>query len=722
MRRVLIGSVVVLLARGAYAADAGAPVPAPTPTHTAAQPPPVPAPSAKPSAPAATASTPPKPPTAPPPKPPVVVPPKPPVAGAPKPPVKPVGPARPPTLPDPQLRQRVAGGPTADDATAGAESPELKALRDAERELFPPAGTGSGSPWPNELPFPVARTADAPRPYAGGLAPAPASPQLVEGGKDVGWLSQLVMPDLPVRFDPRVVRFLEFYKDDPRGKALLAFFARRAGRYRDLVSQVLRRKGLPQDLLWLAMVESAFDPAIRSPAGALGLWQFMPETGRGYGLPQDRWVDERMDVDAATNAATDFLSDLYRRFGSWDLAMASYNMGYGGVLSLVRRYNTNDFWALSKMEGSLPWETTLYVPKILALAVAMKNPKVFGIDAVVPDAAVTYELAAVPFATPLATIAPVIGVTTKELEALNPELRAGRTPPKESDAARSTTSPTGDKLCQLRVPPGKAAVVAQNLGKLKKDDAALEPYVLRFGETLDHVAQARGTTAAKLTELNGITPGEALRAGAVLLVPRSASGSGAAPPVERPTVVVPDTLFVYLDRKRVFYKVLVGDTLDGIAAALRVTVDDLRRWNEIDPAARLQDGMTIQAFVPNDVDLSKVVLLAENDVRVLTAGTDEYFAWTEGAKGKKRMVVAARSGETVEAVGKRFGVTAALMEKINRRPRTDKLEDGEKLVVWVNGTAGTTASPTGATAGTAEPEPLGALPPAPLPDQLPKID
>ncbi len=719
MRRVFLFSALFLGATSAHAADGGAPVPAPTPTPPAAAVPPAPAVTATASAtPSASAQ----------PKPPPVVAtatPKPPPPAPPKPVLKPG--AKPathaPQQADPALRRQVAGGPTADEATAGAESPELKALRDAERELFPPAGTTLGSPWPNELPYPVARLDAAPRPYTGGLAPL-APPTLVEGGKDVSWIAQLTMPDLPVRYDPRVVRFLEFYRDDPRGKALLGLFARRAGRYRDVITQVLRRKGMPQDLMWLAMIESAFEPTIRSPAGAIGLWQFMPETGRGYGLPQDRWIDERMDIDAATNAATEFLSDLYRRFGSWDLAMASYNMGYAGMLSVVRRYNTNDFWALSKMEGSLPWETTLYVPKILAIAVAMKNPKVFGIDAVAVEPAVEYEAAGVPFSTALSAIAPVIGSTTKELEALNPELRASRTPPKESDAAVTLTGPTGDKLCRIRIPVGKSAVLAQNFGKLKKDDAALETYVLRFGETLDGVARARGTTTAKLSEINAIAPGEVLRGGAVLLVPKLAAN--APPPAvsaDRTPVIVPETMFVYPDRKRVFYKVLAGDTLDGVATALHVTVDDLRRWNELDPSARLQEGMTVQAFVPNAVDLSKVMLLGENDVRILAVGTDEFFAFWEGSKGKKRVVVTARNGETVEAVGKRFGVSGNLMEKINRRGRGDVLKDGETVVVYVTGTSSaSTASAPPASPTTNEPEPLGALPPAPLPDQLPKLD
>ena len=617
------------------------------------------------------------------------------------------------------MRHQVAGGPTADDAAGGAESPELRALREAERELFAPAAAGLSDPWPSELPYPLARVDGAPRAYTTGLppAPVPSSPATAEGGKDLSWLSQLTMPDLPVRWEPRLVRYLEFYKDDPRGKAIAALYARRAGRYRESVGRVLRRKGLPQDLVWLAMIESAFDPVIRSPAGAIGLWQFMPETGKSYGLPQDRWVDERLDVDAATEAAADFLSDLNRRFGSWDLAMASYNMGYGGVLSVVRRYNTNDFWALSRLEGSLPWETTLYVPKILAAAIVMKNPKVFGIDGITPDAPVAFDTVGVPFGVAFAAIAPVAGCTTHELELLNPELRASRTPPKESEAAPTLQGASaGDRLCRLRVPVGKGAGLTANLGKLHHDDAALDKVVLRFGETLDQVAQAHGTTTAKLTEINAIGAGEVLRGGALLLVPHSGAPAVITTAQDKIPVVVPSDIFVYPNHKRVFYKVLVGDTLPDVAQALHVSVDDLRRWNELDPASRLHEGMTVQAFVPDGADLSKVVLLSENDVRVLVVGTEEFFAFWD-TKGKHRLVVPAKAGETLEAVGKRYGVQASLMERINRRGRGDVLQNGETIVVYVTGNVSAPATATNV--APVDPEPLGALPAATKPELLP---
>jgi len=624
---------------------------------------------------------------------------------------------------DTTVRRQVAGGPTLDDTTVGADTPELRALHAAERELFPPASPAIGTPWPHELPFPVTTTEDRPRVHASGLPPAPPPPgtPVAEGGKDTSWLAKLEMPDLPVRWDARVVRYLEFFKDDPRGRSMLTIWLRRSGRYRDHIKKVFRKKGLPEDLTWLAMIESGFDPTARSPVGALGLWQFMPETGKIYGLSQDRWADQRMSVAAATEAAADFLADLHRRFGSWDLAMAGYNMGYGGVLSAVRRYNTNDYWALAKLEGSFPWETTLYVPKILAAAIVARNLATFGFQDVTLEPPLEGEDVPVAPGTALSAVAQACGTTTKEVEQLNPELRASRTPPTTED-------------WPVKVPVGKASGCSQTLAKGKRVDAPVERYVVRFGESLEQIAQARKVTPAKLIELNAIAPGEVVRGGTVILVPKGDAAASEAPKSpadpkaatkEKPVVVVPQDVFVYPDRKRVFYRVQIGDTVREVCTAFRITPDELRRWNEIDTSARLVEGMTLQVFAPADVDLSRTVVLRDGDVRTIVAGTDDFFAHFD-EKGRRRLVVTAKAGDTLETIGKKHGVTPGLMERINRRGRTDVLTEGERVVVWVPGPStppatgamsanaqAAIARPGGNAAPEASPTPPLASPPAP---------
>lgn len=672
------------------APDAGAHAPPPAPTRTV--PPPSP-PSAKPAPPplAPPAATP-KPPAAPakPTPPPAKPPAHPPVptgkpaahATAPKPPSHPSHPSA-SRAPDAAGRRAVAAGPTVEESQLGADTPELRALAAAERELFPPAMPSIGSPWPSELPSPLVQDPDRPRVHASGLPPPPppSAVPVAEGGKDLSWLSKLAMPDLPVRWDARVVRYLEFFKDDPRGHAVMAVWLKRSGRYKDMVQRTLRKKGAPEDLLYLSMIESGFEPTARSPVGALGLWQFMPETGRVYGLPQDRWADGRLNVTLATEAAADLLVDLHKRFGTWELAMAAYNMGYGGILSMVKKYNTNDYWVLSQREGSLPWETTLYVPKILAVAVVAKNLATFGFDGLALDPPALGEEVAVAPGTPLAAVAQAAGCAVKEVEVLNPELRAGRTPPAGADYP-------------VRVPAGKGAICSQNLAKGRREAPAHERVTVRFGETLAEVAAAHKVPVGKLMELNGITPGEVVRGGTVLLVPKAgeAPGAGAAAPAAptaKPVVVVPPDVFVYPDRKRVFYRVVTGDTLKDVANQFKVTVDEIRRWNEIDPQARLVEGMTLQLFVPDGVDLSKTVALADRDVVPLTAGTDEFFNHFE-ERGRKRQTVKAKAGETLEQVGKRHQVSGSLMERINRRPRADVLKEGELVVIY---TAPTTTPP-----------------------------
>jgi membrane-bound lytic murein transglycosylase D len=481
---------------------------------------------------------------------------------------------------------------------------------------------------------------------------------------------------------------------------------------------VFRKKGLPEDLTWLAMIESGFEPVARSPVGAMGLWQFMPETGKIYGLSQDRWVDQRMSSALATEAAADFLADLYRRFGSWELAMAGYNMGYGGVLSAVRRYNTNDYWALSKLEGSFPWETTLYVPKILAAAIVARNMAAFGYQDVGVEPPLEGEDVPVGPGIALATVAQACGVTTKEVEALNPELRASRTPPAQDDWA-------------VKVPTGKASGCGQNLAKAKREQPAMERYVVRFGETLEQVAQARRVSVSKLVELNAIAPGEVVRGGTVLLVPKADAAVATDKPVvdpkkgnEKPVVVVPQDVFVYPDRRHVFYRVQIGDTVRDVCTTFKVTPDELRRWNDIDPAARLVEGMTMQVFAPADADLSRTVVLTESDVKTVVAGTDDFFHhWDE--KGRRRLVVTAKSGDTLESIGKQHGVTTNLMERINRRGRSEPLKEGDRVVVWAPGNGAATSANAQATLtrspATSAPEPTPPLGAPPAPELLPPL-
>ncbi|WP_438035467.1 transglycosylase SLT domain-containing protein [Sorangium sp. So ce204] len=591
-----------------------------------------------------------------------------------------------PGAPDEAARRVIAGTATPAGASTG-ESPELRTLRAIDLALFPGAAPSAGPAWPVDGTLLLG--AGEPRLEVSGLPPAglPAPPAEAEETRDISWLRQLELPEIPVRWDGRVVRYLEYYKNDPRGRSAVVIWIKKSGRYGAAIRRVLREQGLPEDLLWLSLVESGFDPTIHSPAGAAGLWQFMPEGARIYGLTVDRWVDERLDPERSTLAAARYLSDLRRRFGGWELAFAAYNMGYGGLLASIRKYNTNDFWELSRLEAGMPLETALYVPKILAIAIVARNPAVFGCDDVELDPAVTFDKISLGSGVSLQAVAAASGAAAPEIEALNPQLVAKRTPPSPVDAKEQAR-------WEVRVPAGAGARAAKSMPKLLEREPKLERYLVRWGESLDDIATFRRTTRWALQTLNGLRAGEPVRPGALLFVP-AAEGVGAAAaehllasgaPLSsegKPVVVVPAQRFSYEGRRRVFYRVVAGDTLRDLAAVLSVTPDEICRWNTLAPGASLHEGMTLQLFVPRSQRHDGVFLLDEGGARVIEVGSEEFFTHFEGLKGRKRIEIAVREGDSFSKIASRYGLSVGSLERINQRSRRSPLMPGDRLVVYV---------------------------------------
>lgn len=613
--------------------------------------------------------------------------------------------------PDPTVRRAVAGMPLANEHTRRQETPEMVVLREAERELFglAPAFPPSRSSDPFR---PIVVGHDRPTVYASGLSPPPLRslevPTLERTEPD--WLSSLSQPEVPVRWNARVARYLSFYKNDPRGRSIVATWIQKSGAFEGMVRRILRTNELPEDLLWIALIESGFNPMAFSPAGAAGLWQLMPATARAYGLVVDRWVDERLDPERSTAAAAKFLADLHHRFGSWELALAAYNMGYGGLLTAVRKYNTNDFWELCRFEASLPWETTLYVPKILALAVVARNPAVFGLEGTVRDSPVEYDVVDVAPGVPVASIAASAQVDVRSVELLNPQLLASRTPP-EAPVGRPVS------LWAVRVPAHTGPKVARNLPKVRAQEQPLERYVVHDGEGLADIARARGVSVQTISKLNGFEPDDVLRSGTILLFPSASKGSQTHEAGEKPVVAVANDVQAPPGYRRLFYRVVAGDELAGVAEAFGVHVDDLRRWNLLDPNARLQESMTLVAVVPATRDLSGIVARGDDEVKVLVVGTDGFFEHHESLRDRVRTTLLIRADDTWQKIASRTGLSVATLERINRRSRHSALQPGERLVVYVPPRLAQDIRAQQPATETAKPGPLN----PPSPDDLPEL-
>jgi len=546
--------------------------------------------------------------------------------------------------------------------SAGVETPHLLALRRDEERLFGTGAdtTGDVGPGLRIGTLPSAATSDVPD------ADGPAA----GGDRDLSWLSGMELPDLPLRWDERVVRYLEYFREDGRGHELMAAWLRRSSRYGALIDHSLERAHLPRDLRCVAMAESGFDPTVRSSAGAAGMWQFVTRTGQEYGLAQDHWSDARMDPEDSTAAAARYLGQLHRRFGTWELALAAYNMGYGALLRAIRKYNTNDYWALAQLEAGLPFETTIYVAKILACAVVMRNPERFGFGDLTRDPPLDLVRVSVPGGLPMSLLARAAQLPADELAALNPALLRGRTPPRTSS-------------WPLRLPRERAESFANRLRQLQPRHPANRAYALRFGESLSMVARRFRTTSRALSTLNELGEDESLQAGFALLVPDVTPRPDEAP-AERPVVGVPPGDFHYPGMRRVFYRATGSESVTDIARFFGIASDDLVRWNRLDPQARLTSGLMLQLFVAPDFDLSRAVVLGADDVRVLTVGSEEFFEWQERQQGRVRFRYVVAPGDTLSSIGHRFDIGSGSLARINRFSRRRTLQPGEEILVYAD--------------------------------------
>jgi membrane-bound lytic murein transglycosylase D len=498
---------------------------------------------------------------------------------------------------------------------------------------------------------------------------AEASPPASGGERDLSWLQGLALPDLPVHWTESVIWFLERYREEGSHRNTLIQWLKRSGRYAPMAREVFRRHGLPEDLLYVAAIESGYGPTERSSAGAVGVWQFMPAGGRIYGLAQNRWVDQRRNPELSTEAVALYFADLHDRFRSWDLALAAFNMGHAGLERVVLKYGCNDYWTLAATENALPYGTGFYVAKVLAIAVVARNLDRFGLADLELDEPRRYDVVEVRGVERVAALARAARISVEEFRALNPELLRDRTPP-------------GEERWLVRVPAGTEEGFVARLGAAREEDQT-RTYTVRFGETIADVAARFGTGAARLRRLNGLGADERVRGGDVLEVP-DVEPRDLPPPAEAPVAVVPAETFVYPERQRLFYRVVPGDTLEGIAAGFSVTETDLASWNVIDPEAVLVPGLVLQIFAPPFVDRSAVLVLGESEATVYVAGSAALFEHLAAEEGKRRVVYVFEEGDTLESIAQRFRTTRTSLTRINRFGYDPDLQPGDEVVIWAD--------------------------------------
>lgn len=468
--------------------------------------------------------------------------------------------------------------------------------------------------------------------------------------------------DIPVEMQPLVAQYIQFFQGP--GRRWFRKWMARAARYVPVMQPILEQYGLPKDTVYLAMIESGFSAHAYSWAHAAGPWQFISSTGKQYGLKQDFWVDERRDPIKATHAAASYLKDLKRELGHWYLAWAGYNTGSSRVRRMVERHGTNDFWVLSEERG-LAKETKHYVPKLIAAALVAKHPSAFGFqeEEFEPEPVLEFDEVELTDAADLDVVARAAGVPVKAVQDLNPELKRWCTPP--ASEKRPYT---------LRLPRGAKAQFAENYKRLAPAERlTFRIHQVKRGDTLSQIAEKYGTAAEAILQMNQLKTARTLKLGLELVIPvpagKSGSGTALASKVAQarrsgvvvhrpeeevpagtpkgPVAAGPVKREKVAGRTRVTYGVQSGDSLWVIATKFNVSVDALKKWNNLrGRAPTLQVGSLMYVWPDGDPAGAQVqeragTVVAKHTMPGKSAGRVHPLA----------------EGETLWSVAQRYGVS-----------------------------------------------------------------
>ena len=399
-----------------------------------------------------------------------------------------------------------------------------------------------------------------------------------QGVPAVEYSDQKVEYDFPVTINRQVQYYLDFFTGKHRKS--FSVWLSRSGRYLPMIQEHLRAAGLPEDLVYLAMIESGYNERAYSRAKAVGVWQFIKPTGRNYGLVINSYVDERRDPIKSTQAATSYLSELYNEFDSWYLAVAAYNAGEGKIRRAIKKYNTTDFWEIA--EGKyLKLETKRYVPKLIAAIIIAKEPEKYGFDNIVYEPPLAYETVEVPRWTSFKAVALACDLGPDELKRYNNELRKEFTPPDRASYP-------------FKVPSGKKADVEKNLPRVQAVvSTGFKTHKVKNGETLNAVCKKYGLTKTVVLKSNNLRSG-GLQAGQRLRIPYQTITYEMLP---EGSVAKGYMVAEAGGGNFILHKVRPGQTVSELARLYNVPVYLIAAWNDLNDISKIRAGQQLVFYV-----------------------------------------------------------------------------------------------------------------------------
>lgn len=520
--------------------------------------------------------------------------------------------------------------------------------------------------------------------------------------------------DIPMEVTPLVEQYLTYFTT--RGRKWYATWLSRSGRYLPMMKQIFRENGLPEDLTYLAMIESGFSNRAWSRTKASGPWQFMRATGSRYGLDDDWWIDERRDPELSTRAAAAHLRDLYDEFGDWYLAAAAYNAGSGKVNRAIRMYDTRNYWEICAAGRYFKPETKHYVPKLIAAAIIAKHPEQFGFKGIEYLEPLEYENVAVADATDLRVVAECAGADYDSVLELNPSLKRFCTPP-------------GAESFEIRVPKGTSSKFAEAYAELDpKKRVTFRRHTVKRGDTISTIARKYGIDQTGVMRLNGITSARKLRVNTDLVIPvpsgngvpatvvatdsqvpkpkgagaasttgsttsQIAANAPAADSTYKPTRIGPPRTTYESkgrpedreeydrrpvappkNREKARVTLAAGDTLWSLSQKYGVSVNEIKRWNSIRNHRSVQAGATLTIYVPKDK------LASANANSPSTGAAVAEPAPTSSIKGPK-VTYRVKKGDTVWDIARQHNVDPQDLLKDNNLSRRSKIKPGDVLEI-----------------------------------------
>ena len=448
--------------------------------------------------------------------------------------------------------------------------------------------------------------------------------------------------DIPIVINEKVEHFIHYFQTTV--KNIFSNWLARSEKYIPIMKNLLKDNGLPEDLVYLALIESGFNPYAYSIRKASGPWQFIYLTGKRYGLKVNWWVDERRDPEKSTIAAAKYLKDLYDMFECWYLAAAAYNAGERKIVNAMKRYRTEDFWELTKYRY-LKQETKDYVPQMIAAALIAKDTEKYGFVGIEYQDPLHYEKVEVPAVVDLRLIAKACEISVEELKDLNPELLRWCTPP---------DSPS----YEIKIPYGKKDLLLKNFEALQPvRKFQFKTHIVKKGESLPQIARLYRVNIEPILEINRLKKRSPLSIGMNLLIPI---------PKDTKSTAMEKKMFNGKDRnhrsEEITYTIKKGDTLWGIANEMGVNIGSLSRWNNL---------RTEKKLIPGD----------QLKIRMKSASVPLNDPLRE--KEGKEIIYVVKEGDTLSNIAKKYNLTISEIKTWNRLDEEDRIYPGNRMKVRV---------------------------------------